>query len=162
MAKMNLLETLKSDAQEAAWQTAAETAAKVVQKTVVSIANNKAGPDGGALVASIIDTPAGLALIQLIAGIAVTQIPGVSDDPRAAKLGTKLRQNGMAGGMGLVADEVLTNLIPSLTEVVNALPPAEESRVRVEAPKVEEKQLTTDDEAIESVEKAQGKRRAQV
>lgn len=162
MAKMNLLETLKSDAQEAAWQTAAETAAKVVQKTVVSIANNKAGPDGGALVASIIDTPAGLALIQLIAGIAVTQIPGVSDDPRAAKLGTKLRQNGMAGGMGLVADEVLTNLIPSLTEVVNALPPAEE-RVRVEAPKVEDKQLTNDDEALtESVEKAQGKRRAQV
>ncbi len=132
MAKKNIIEMLKNDTKEAAIQSTADTAAKVVQKGLVSLVE-KTMPDSTAI-KDALDSDVGQAFIKLIAGFAIVQVPSASEKPIINEIAAKLRQGGLSQGMNLVADEALDSF-KELIEIVKTLPTEVEEVAQLEKAK---------------------------
>lgn len=132
MSKKNIIEMLKNDTKEAAIQSTADTAAKVVQKGLVSLVE-KTMPDAP-VIKDALDSDVGQAFIKLIAGFAIVQVPSAADKPIINEIAAKLRQGGLSQGMNLVADEALDSF-KELIKIVESLPSEVEEVAQLEKAK---------------------------
>lgn len=131
--KPSFTDNLKSNATDAAYRVGAKQAGKAVKAALVK-ALEKNGVDGGKVqaFASFLDTDIGLAMIMGLIGTVAPHIPKLGEDPRLQRLANEMQTEGMAIAGNMVADEVLSYLGPALKGVIDNLPAAETTNIRVE------------------------------
>lgn len=139
--KKSTIQILKSDGEEAAYRVAGKRISHGGQALIVKLLKNSLGPEHGASVEAIMQTPAGIALTQLAMGWGLTMagssMGGMAADHRLQKLATEFRIQGTAEGLDMVAGGVLEHLMPIVNDALAMLPGGEEKTVanaRIAAP----------------------------
>lgn len=143
------MEMVKADAVQAAYRVAATQMSNGTKAAILTIMEkNGQGSDRIAALSDLLNTEFGNALVSLLLGVGLNYAPMLSDDPRAQKLATEFRINGMATAGNAVMDTAMQHFLPVITNALSALPeettqkriasvPAEEieEETKAEAPK---------------------------
>ncbi len=171
--KKSAFQIVKSDGEEAAYRVAGKRISQGGSALITKMLKSGLGPEHGASVEAIMQTPAGVALTQLAMGWGLTMagqnMGGMAADPRLQKLASEFRIQGTAEGLDMVVGGVMEHLMPVLNDALKMLPGGAEETVTnariaapVEAPVVaaetkEEEVLTLDDVPVEGKKAAVGK-----
>lgn len=123
---LSIFDRTKGETVEAAYRVGAKQLTNAVKAGIVQAMKSNGMDDGklGALT-ELLDSELGHALISAGMGFIVPQIPMVGDDARAQRLCTELRIGGMETVGNLVADTVMTQLLPIVTGTLAKLPAVE-------------------------------------
>ena len=171
--KKSAFQIVKSDGEEAAYRVAGKRISQGGSALITKMLKSGLGPEHGASVEAIMQTPAGVALTQLAMGWGLTMagqnMGGMAADPRLQKLASEFRIQGTAEGLDMVVGGVMEHLMPVLNDALKMLPGGAEETVTnariaapVEAPVAaaetkEEEVLTLDDVPVEGKKAAVGK-----
>lgn len=126
---LGFMETLKADAEKGAWRAGATALADSAQAGILLAlkANTKMEDSKMEVVAELLKTEGGNALIRSILGYTLTYAPGIKDmDPRVAKLAEEFRVSGMQVGMEGIVSMLQQYLAPAVAHALGNLPPIQE------------------------------------
>lgn len=172
--KKTAFQIVKSDGEEAAYRVAGKRISQGGSALITKMLKSGLGPEHGASVEAIMQTPAGIALTQLAMGWGITMagqnMGGMAADPRLQKLASEFRIQGTAEGLDMVVGGVMEHLMPVLNDALKMLPGGDEKTVTnariaevveapaaVVAPVKEAEELTLDDVPVEGKKAAAGK-----
>ena len=154
MSKVNVLDTVKTDATDAAYRVGSKQMSKAVKTAITNVMKSKKTKKSQInAVGEFLDTELGEALISIAMGMGLTYAPVISDDPRAKRLAKEFRVEGMATAGNLVMDTVMTSLAPAILDTLKALPEDSKEEQSKEEEEVEEEKV------IETVQVSNSKSR---
>lgn len=121
--KQTFMDMFKGDAENAAYRVASTQIAKGVKVALLRLMESK-GLDGGkmAAVKDLLETEIGTALVDAIAGLALTYMPKISDDPRVQKLAGEFRTQSLTIVGNEVIGAAVEHFLPVLTSALSNLP----------------------------------------
>lgn len=125
----NIFDTLKVDAENAAYRVAANKSSEILKNSLVSLIEKKVDSESAKAFAAALDTDFGLAFINMLMGVVLNYAPGLNNHKNAQRLAQEFRINGMATAGNAVLDEVFSQLLPGVMQVVQTLP---KENVRIE------------------------------
>lgn len=126
-----IVETLRTDAREAAYRVAGTQITSGVKAALVKLISSKGGgSEQVEMLKMLLDTEMGDSIISLMLGYGLNYAPGLKDDPRVQKLSEEFRVNGMSVAGNAVIGAAMESFLPVLTNALAALP-AEGSAFRV-------------------------------
>jgi hypothetical protein len=145
--KQSFMEMMKGDATNAAYRVASNQMTKGIKAGILKVMEKQGmGNDKIKALSEMLDSEFGTSLVSLLIGLGLTYVPHISNDPRAQKLATEFRTEGIATAGNMVFDVAIEHFLPVITGALNALP--QETTVRVaETPRIETK--TNDQLALE-------------
>lgn len=127
----DIFDTIKKDGEKAAYRVASKQIVTGMKAAIVKSMQSKGTDDGTlALIASMLDTEIGEALIQMILGFGLPHVPKIGEDKRVVKLSEEFRVSGMSTVGNVVISEAITHFLPAITSALSALP-EENVQVRV-------------------------------
>lgn len=105
----NLLNTLRADATDAAWRTAASQFVKLAREPLVGLLSRHLGPGDESLrarIAAFLETELGTAMLSSLLSVGLTVVPGVKG-AAAERLARELRVKAMSGAADALADVIM-------------------------------------------------------
>ena len=152
-----VMDTIKSDAVEAAYRVGATQTVNGVRAAMVKALQAKGGDSQQVLMlTTVLDSEVGQALISTLLGHALPHVPGIKDNRHVPKISEEMRVNGYTGAGNLIADVIMDQLKPILANALSAIPDDETTNLRVSEHKDEHSE-----ESVEKDERASnGKRRS--
>lgn len=115
--------SIRSNAEAAAWRSAARTMLKAVHRPLVAAVRSHSDAARAKQFSAFLATDDGKALLSFFLGVAPLVIPQLQVDPRIARLAEELRIAGIQTAIDQLFDGVTEPLIAAFTKAVTALPP---------------------------------------
>lgn len=151
--EVTFLDTLKDDAEDAAYRVASTQMTKAAKTALLKLLQQK-GTKKSQVTAfkELLDSAAGDAIISLLMGAGLTFIPNIKDDPRAKQLAKEFRVNGMATAANSALEALMSDFLPGVLQTLQTLPQPE-SKVRIgekETPKMVKKDHVEEEHRAEA------------
>lgn len=124
---------IKKDATNAAYRVAAKQINTGVRSAIIEVLKKK-GANSTQIegITMFIESELGAALLSTATGYGLSYAPVINKDPRAQRLATEFRINGMATAGNALVEALFGQFMPVITDALNALPAAEEEAVEIE------------------------------
>lgn len=131
---------VKGDFGNAGYRVTANQLTKATKTALVNALNAKGAKKAQVkAISEVLDSEAGSALIAVALGMALTYVPMISDNPKAAVLAKEFRVGGMTTAGNALIGQVTDTVFPAVMKALNTLPEEKEApKVRVAEPKTPE------------------------
>ena len=118
------IEMAKADAQETAYRIGAAKLVKAVKLAVLEGMKKDKSRKKGQLtqIESFLDSELGEAVISLVLGVALDNLPMLKDDPRASRMAKEFRTASMAKVGNEILDKLMDQLLPAVQQTWANLP----------------------------------------
>lgn len=154
--EVSFMDRFKEESTDAAYRVGATQVGKAVKAGLVLALEKKGmGNDKVSAIKDLLESEIGTAIVQVLLGYGLPYVPGVSNDPRGARLAKEFRVDGTAVAGNLVVGTAMEYLLPVIQDAMKSLPDlpslTETAKSRVTAlPKKANKETLA--EAIEETE----------
>ncbi|CAB4196710.1 hypothetical protein UFOVP1290_230 [uncultured Caudovirales phage] len=129
----NTIDSFKNEMNMAAYRATSLQIAKLVKSNIISFMKEK-GTDQNKLdlIAELLDTTGGTAVVSAMLGIGLPYAPMVGDDPRIGKLADEFRVAGYSVAMDVVFSALMQYVTPEIIKAMKTLPPIEAKRIVID------------------------------
>lgn len=121
--KGTLGDALTTDATDAAWRSAANTAVAAIRAPLLAALSSRLDSRQTKAVGAFLATGEGRALLSVALGMAPLLLPDLASDPRVTRLAREMRVAGMQVVSDMLLNELCGPVIQALTKAVAKLPP---------------------------------------
>lgn len=147
MSKKPLMEMFKEDTVDGAYRSASNQITKGTKAAILSQLSKNTSSEGIAAVSNLLDTEMGGAVMSMLIGMGLTYAPGISEDPRAARLAKEFRVSGISVGIDQLVNVAANTLMPAFQEAMKSLPSVEVAVKPAKTNKrIKVKEVTEEDE----------------
>ena len=130
----------------AAYRSASFQITKLAKSNIISyLKANETEQNKLDLIAELLDTTAGTAIVSAMLGISLPYAPKIGDDPRINKLADEFRIAAYSVAMDAVFSALMQYIAPEIIKAMKTLPPIENQRIAIETLP----QIVEEDELIE-------------
>jgi hypothetical protein len=118
-----IFDKLMADSKDAAYRVAGTQIIKVAKTGLLNSLRSKGIENRHVqTISDFLDTEIGTAVLSTCVGVGFNYIPPFNKDKRAKTLAREFRVGGMALAGNLLADKVLTDLLPKMEAILGSLP----------------------------------------
>lgn len=123
--KAPFMEMMKDNTVDAAYRSGAKQFTKMAKAAILSQLSKNTSSEGIAAVSNLLDTEMGTATMSMLMGLGIHYAPGISEDPRAARLAQEFQVAGLAVGFDQIFGMLTSTLLPAFQEAMKSLPSVE-------------------------------------